>query len=373
MSVAPRSGATAPVAGAPVSAVAPTRARARQTDRPARSSRYLRRNKSLPSALLLAWPVLGRSAASLVDTEEARPLSVPALQPPSWELPFGSDRQGRDLLAVMIAGTPLTLRIGLIAGFIGVGIGTVSAFVRPTTAAGRHDHPRRRRRRPDHPGPAGADHPRGDDPRGLSVNQMALVVASLAWLYPTRTIRAQVLTHARARLRPGGAALRHERAGDHRQEMLPNLLPYLAAALVNAVSAAVLASIGLEVLGLGPIESPTLGMTLYWVNFNAAADQRLVVVVGAADRGHPASCSSACSWSRSGWTRSRTRGSGGRREAPRRYLRVRAASRCRVPHTRAGRCAPSTASRSACRPASASASSASPAPASRRSRWRCCA
>ena len=34
--------------------------------------------------------------------------------------------------------------------------------------------------------------------------------------------------------------------------------------------AAILASIGLEVLGLGPIDSPTLGMTLYWVNFNAA-------------------------------------------------------------------------------------------------------
>jgi peptide/nickel transport system permease protein len=53
-------------------------------------------------------------------------------------------------------------------------------------------------------------------------------------------------------------------------ELMPNLLPYLAATLVNAVSSAILASIGLEVLGLGAIDSPTLGMTLYWVNFNAA-------------------------------------------------------------------------------------------------------
>jgi peptide/nickel transport system permease protein len=53
-------------------------------------------------------------------------------------------------------------------------------------------------------------------------------------------------------------------------ELMPNLLPYLAATLVNAVSAAILASIGLEVLGLAPIDAPTLGMTLYWVNFNAA-------------------------------------------------------------------------------------------------------
>ena len=54
------------------------------------------------------------------------------------------------------------------------------------------------------------------------------------------------------------------------KELMPNLLPYLAATLVNAVSNAILASIGLEVLGLGPIDSPTLGMTLYWVNYNAA-------------------------------------------------------------------------------------------------------
>ena len=54
------------------------------------------------------------------------------------------------------------------------------------------------------------------------------------------------------------------------KELLPNLLPYLGASLVGSVSAAILASIGLEVLGLGPFESPTLGMTIYWVNYNAA-------------------------------------------------------------------------------------------------------
>ncbi len=51
---------------------------------------------------------------------------------------------------------------------------------------------------------------------------------------------------------------------------MPNLLPYLAASLVIAVSAAVLASIGLEVLGLGPMDAPTIGMTLFWINYNAA-------------------------------------------------------------------------------------------------------
>ena len=42
------------------------------------------------------------------------------------------------------------------------------------------------------------------------------------------------------------------------------------ASFVGSTSAAILASIGLDVLGLGVFEAPTLGMTLYWVNFTGA-------------------------------------------------------------------------------------------------------
>jgi len=235
--------------------------------------RYLRRNPSLTFGaslllLLLAFLVIGNF---VVDTEDARPLSVATVQPPSWQYPFGTDRQGRDLLAVMVAGTPLTLRIGFIAGFLGVGIGSVLAFIAAyyrgwadTVIRGIAD--------------IGLTVPgllvliiiavsvKGS----LTVNQMAIVVASLAWLNPTRTIRAQVLT-----LRERGYVEMARLSGMSGPaiiffELMPNLLPYLAATLVNAVSSAILASIGLEVLGLGPLEAPTLGMTLYWVNYNAA-------------------------------------------------------------------------------------------------------
>ena len=91
---------------------------------------YLRRNASLLVGivllgLLVLFMVVG---AMVVDTANAAPLSVPVLRPPSWDYPFGTDRQGRDLLAVMVAGTPLTLRIGFVAGFIGVGVGAILAF-----------------------------------------------------------------------------------------------------------------------------------------------------------------------------------------------------------------------------------------------------
>lgn len=234
---------------------------------------YLRRNVALVVglALLLALALFVGVGHLLVDTSRARPLSAPALQPPSGDYPLGTDRQGRDLLAVMVSGTPLTLRIGFIAGLIGVGVGSVLGFVSAyyrgkvdVIIRGIVD--------------VGLTVPgllvliiiAVSIKEGLTVDQMAIVVASLAWLYPARTIRAQVLS-----LRERGYVEVARLSGMSGpeiivRELMPNLLPYLAATLVNAVSNAILASIGLEVLGLGPIDAPTLGMTLYWVNYNAA-------------------------------------------------------------------------------------------------------
>ena len=99
---------------------------------------------------------------------------------------------------------------------------------------------------------------------------MALIVALLAWRWPARTIRAQVLT---MRERAWVQVARMSGMSGLRIiffELMPNLMPYLAAALVGAVASAILASIGLEALGLGPTDSPTLGMTIYWVIYYAA-------------------------------------------------------------------------------------------------------
>ena len=42
--------------------------------------------------------------------------------------------------------------------------------------------------------------------RSMSVENMALIIALLSWMFPARTIRAQVLIFARAALRAHGAA-----------------------------------------------------------------------------------------------------------------------------------------------------------------------
>jgi len=234
---------------------------------------YLRRNSPLVVGLvlllgLITFAVIG---GRFVDPQSFRPLSARPLQPPSWALPFGSDRQGRNLFAVITNGTLLTLRIGLIAGVLGVTIGAALAFVSAyyggwvdTVLRSIVD--------------VGLTVPNLMVlivvalmlKQAMTVNVMALVIASLAWLYPARTIRSQVLT-LRERAYVEIARLSGMSGpGIIIKEILPNLLPYLMASLVGSVSAAILASIGLDVLGLGVFEAPTLGMTLYWVNFTGA-------------------------------------------------------------------------------------------------------
>jgi len=104
----------------------------------------------------------------------------------------------------------------------------------------------------------------------ISVEIMALVIASLAWRFPTRTVRSQVLT---LRERAYVQIARLSGMGTMKiivREIMPNMLPYLAASFVGAVDGAILASIGLEALGLGPQNDPTIGMTIYWaIHFNA--------------------------------------------------------------------------------------------------------
>ena len=235
--------------------------------------RYARRNPNLVFGLglllvLLLFSVGGRF---FVDITNADPLSVSPEKPPSWLYPFGTDSQGRDLLAVMVAGTPLTLRIGVIAGVIGLGVGTTLAFV-SAFYGGAVDAIIRSivDISLTVPGLLVLIIAAVFLKQGLTVDQMALFVALLSWRWPARTIRAQVLT---LRERAWVQVAHMSGVGGLKiifLELMPNLLPYLAASLVGAIASAILASIGLEALGLGPIDAPTLGMTIYWVIYYAA-------------------------------------------------------------------------------------------------------
>jgi len=230
-------------------------------------ARYLAEHRMLLTGLLviLSLALVGPIGSMFVDVTLHRPLSGLFSAPPSSTLPLGTDTQGRNIFAVIVAGTSLTLRVALLAGSLGLAIGAVLGFV-AGYVGGIVDTVIRT-----------ASDVLITIPvllilvvfavsiKGLlSVDTMAITIALMAWMGPARVIRSQVLT-----LREKAYVHVSKASGMNDfevmwKELLPNMLPFLAASFVNAVIIAVLSSVGLQALGLGPTYAPTMGMTIYW-------------------------------------------------------------------------------------------------------------
>jgi peptide/nickel transport system permease protein len=210
------------------------------------------------------------------DTSLATVGSAPTNMVPLWvkadkalgfkdgspEHPLGSESNGRDMLALILVATPRSLKVGLIAASIGTLLGIILGFS-AGFIGGWLDSVIRIL------SDAWMTIP------GLTVliviasyveefdiNSMALVIAMFAWPGPTRVIRSQVLS-----MRERGYVQMAQISGASIldimfKEMMPNLLPYLAATFTGAVSGSILAATGLEILGLGPTRIPTLGMAI---------------------------------------------------------------------------------------------------------------
>ena len=246
-------------------------------DRLSPIKRYAVRNPSLivGLGLMLSLTLFVGIGHLVWDTEQYRVLSTPTRLPPTLSeevepgvfkaFPFGTDTQGRDLLAVAIRGTPLTLRIGLIAGFVSIGLGTVAAFVAAYYRGGVDDGVRT-------VVDVGLAMPgllililvRINIGRELTVDEMGFALGMVGWVFPARTIRAQVLVMREQAYVELSRLSGTSGMGIIFKEMLPNLIPYITASLVGSVAGAILASIGLEAIGLGSFALPTLGMTIYW-------------------------------------------------------------------------------------------------------------
>lgn len=177
--------------------------------------------------------------------------------------PLGTDNSGRDMLAVLLVGAPASLRVGVLAAAVGLILGVflgfsagfmggwVDSFVRtasdvwltiPNLAVLLVVSAYMRR---------------------MDLDTMALLLALFAWPGPARLLRAQVLT-----MRERGYVRMARLSGQSTfnimfREMMPNLLPYLAASFAGNVSGAILAAASLEALGLGPTRYPTLGTTIF--------------------------------------------------------------------------------------------------------------
>jgi peptide/nickel transport system permease protein len=230
--------------------------------------RYLRRNWSLSIGLaillfLVLFTVVG---FMIIDPKHAYPLAAPTKRPPgSWPYILGTDFFGRDLFAAMVVGMWQTAVIGILAGGIGTGVGVVLGFV-SAYFGGWIDSVIRTICNILTPIPvlliqvvvAGSL-----DKRDVTFVTMALIVAMLAWMGPTLVIRAQVLTMKERQFVSVAKLSGVSDMGIIFKEILPNLLPFIAAAFVGQVFLAVFASFYLAVLGLGPLREPLLGNIIW--------------------------------------------------------------------------------------------------------------
>ncbi len=214
--------------------------------------------------LLLALYLFGLIGSLLVNPKGADMGAVPLNQAPSARYLLGTDGLGRDMFAVMVIGIPNTFKIGFLAGTVGVAIGTLIGLF-----AGYY------RGWADTVFSSFADVMLvipalailitvSAYVRVVTVETMAVIVGLLAWPLPARVIRSQTLS-LRERLFVQVAKLSGENDFEIiTRQILPNLTAYLAATFVGAVSGGILASVGLEVLGLGPQNVPTIGRTLFY-------------------------------------------------------------------------------------------------------------
>jgi peptide/nickel transport system permease protein len=221
----------------------------------------------------LVWDTdLARAASAPINTP---PMWVtkdlgPAFNPPSPDYPLGTESSGRDMLALLLVATPRSLYVGFLAASIGMLIGITLGFS-AGFLGGWWDTVVRVISDSFITIPALAVLVViAAIVNQIDLRTMALLLAAFAWPRPTRYARAQVLS-----MREQGYVQMARLSGASSfdimfKEMMPNLLPYLAAAFVGTVSATILAATSLEALGLGPTRIPTLGMIIFFA-INGAA------------------------------------------------------------------------------------------------------
>jgi len=194
------------------------------------------------------------------------PLAVvgPAEQPPSVEFPLGTDSWGRDLLALLLAGTKNSFRIGvtaaLIALTIGVVIGVTAGFkggiidsalmlvtdvvlVLPSILLMMLIAAYFRERNPLY---------------------VSIIIGVTGWPWVARAIRSQMMS-----LKSREFMYLSKMAGirDMRiivEDLLPNMASYIVMAFVLLMSGAMIAEAGLSMIGLGVTKGVSLGIILYW-------------------------------------------------------------------------------------------------------------
>ena len=231
-----------------------------------------RSNAKLSAGFSIIFSLLLIAAlAPVIAPYDASIVGLHALdRPPSFEHLLGTDTLGRDVFDQLIHGLRQSLIIGFFAGsaglLVGITVGIISGYkggwvddlLRSVTDVFLVI--------PTIPLLVVLS----SFVRYMTIPDMVLILAIFAWPFPARTFRAQVLSF---RKREYINMARLSGLSDMKivfKEVLPNMLPYVSTTLAIAISGAIMAEVFLELLGLGPQNTITLGIMVYWAMERAA-------------------------------------------------------------------------------------------------------
>jgi peptide/nickel transport system permease protein len=215
---------------------------------------YRRNRQGIVGLVILgAFLLLALLSPFLVSPADVDPASAtgPAFHPPSLQYPLGTDNFGRSVLDLVIAGSRISLTVGLAATLgamlIGAAVGITSGYF----------------------GGTWIDSVLNavtnwvlvlpwvvlaivlSSLLGRTLFNIILVIAITSWASTARVVRSQVLT---VRERPYVDRSRALGASDWHiitRHVLPNVMPVLLANAVLTVALAILAETTLSILGLG--------------------------------------------------------------------------------------------------------------------------
>jgi peptide/nickel transport system permease protein len=223
--------------------------------------------------LLLAFTLVVAGAGPVLfpfDPEKVGLTAVSILQPPTAQHWFGTDELGRDVFGATLAGSQVSLLVGLLATAISIGVGTIVGLLAGYYSSGM-----------------GTLLMRITDfflvlPTlaliivlaaifGQSLGVIIVVIGVTSWASTARIVRSQTLSLRERtfieRIRAIGATdLRV--IGSH---ILPNVLPLIIANTVLVIAGAILSEATLAFLGLGDPVHVSWGTMLHFAFENGAA------------------------------------------------------------------------------------------------------
>jgi peptide/nickel transport system permease protein len=196
------------------------------------------------------------------DVSPARPGVFPRWLPASEKHPLGTDGHGRDIVTDFLAGLQTTLLIGFLAGFLATTVGVIVGFI-SGYKGGYIDTALITFTNillviPAYPILVGLTLVVPNK----SMITVALIVALFSWPFAARTIRAQVMS---MKEQPYVDLAKVTGQGDLKiifTEIFPNLLPYVLMSFAFATVGAMVAEVGIALIGLGASDAISLGMLI---------------------------------------------------------------------------------------------------------------